>query len=215
MKNIAFLIGGIFLFFSCVNEESKKNNEENSENKGIEQSSTDSLPETEWNGEYLKIKDGDEPKIKRKSQGSDFYSMGRVEIKIEKDSVDFKLFERKKNVLTFTNESITAFVRSAFEEDVKVVFRKKDIVVNHKGKYKVDASGKANNSVLMTIKAGEKSQQKEFTMESGIIEIIHFSPKLGLLELKIDGTFKDSKGASKKGGGMIKMNFEEAVMTAV
>lgn len=215
MKNIAFLISGIFLFFSCVNEDTKKSKEENSKKEEVGKSSADSLPETEWNGEYLKIKDGDEPKIKRKSQGSDFYSMGRVSLIIEKDSVDFKLFEKKKNLLTFTNGSITTFIKSAFNEDIKVQFKKNDIVVNHKGKYKVDTSGKANNSVAMTIKAGEHDQHKEYSLESGEVEIIHFSPRLGDIEMKINGIFKDDKGVNKKGQGIIKMNFEEAVMTAM
>lgn len=214
MKNVAFLIGGIFLFFSCVNDETKVNPDEKTQNEEPNSQSVDGLPDAKWNGEYMKVKDAEEPKIKRKSLGSDFYSMGRVDIIIDNDSVDFKLFERKKNVLTFTNGSITTFIRSAFEEDVKVIFKKNDIVVNHKGKYKVDPTGKANNSVLMTIKAGERGQHKEYTLESGQIEIIHFSPRLGDIEMKIDGTFKDSNGVSKKGKGMIKMNFEEAVMTA-
>jgi len=215
MKNIAFLIGGLFLLFSCTNEETKENKEVESKSEVVQGIAKDSLPEAKWNGEYMKIQDGDEPKIKRKSQGSDFYSMGRVDIDIENDNVDFKLFERKKNGLTFTNGSITAFIRSAFGEDIKVVFKKKDIVINHKGKYKVDTSGKANNSVLMTIKAGERNQHKEYTLESGEIEIIHFSPRLGDIEMKIDGTFKDAEGVNKKGKGIININFEKAVMTAM
>lgn len=214
MRSVAFLISGMFLFYSCTNEESKEIKGEDAK-KEVEKSISDDSPETEWNGEYMRIKEDDEPKIKRKSQGSDFYSMGRVSIVIGKDSVDFKLFEKKKNSLTFTNESITAFVRSAFEEDLHFRFKKKDIVVKHKGKYKADPSGKENNSIAMTIKAGERDQHKEYTLESGEVEIIHFSPRLGDIEMKINGIFTDKEGKKEKGQGMIKMNFEEAVMTAI
>lgn len=216
MRSLAFLISGVVLFFSCTNEESgeHKNKDSEKEEEEVSTPKTDSLPELKWNGEYLQIEDGDEPKIKRKSQGSDFYSMGNVNIKIGNDHVEFKLFERKRNVLSFTNGSITAFIQSAFNEDIHLVFKKSDIILKHQGKYKADPSGKAINSVKMSIKSGEKGKQKEYTLESGEVELIHFSPRLALLELKIKGTFSTKDGTKEKGEGTLKMNFEQAVMTA-
>ncbi|HZH85725.1 MAG TPA: hypothetical protein VFD77_00315 [Brumimicrobium sp.] len=212
MRSLALLIGSIFLFFSCQNEEEQKNlNEVNNKEN---QESVDGLPEGKWNGEYMKIDDDDEPKIKKKSLGSEFFSMGSLKLKIGDDSVDFNLFERQKNILTFTNGSITAFIKSAFNEDVHLYFKKNDIVIHHKGKYKADPSGKANNSVKMTIKSGEVIQQKEYTLESGEVEILHFSPRLGTLEAKINGMFSSKNGKKQKGEGTIKINFEGAIMTA-
>ncbi|PWH85637.1 hypothetical protein [Brumimicrobium oceani] len=215
MKNVAFLIASGLLMFSCSNEKNQTEEDIQTEKEEIQETVSDSTPDAEWNGEYMKIKDEEEPKVKRKSQGSDFYSMGRVDLKIGENQVDFKLFERKKNALTFTNESITAFIRSAFNEDIKVRFKKKDIVINHKGKYKADPSEKANNSFSMTILAGEQGKQKEYTLESGEAEIIAFSPRLGTLEMKIKSIFVKKDGTKQNGEGMIKMNFENAVMTAI
>ncbi len=214
MRNVAFLISVVFLTFSCTSEEIPKSKETDSITQEKE-TPADSLPDSEWNGEYMRIKNEEEPKIKRKSQGSDFYSMGRVDLKIGNNKVDFNLFERKRNSLTFTNESITAFIKSAFDEDIKIQFKKNDIILKHKGKYKADPSGKAQNSFSMTIKAGEENQHKEYTIESGEAEIISFSPRLGTLEVKINGSFLKKDGSKQKGEGMIKMNFEEAVMTAI
>ena len=212
MRSLAFLISGVFLIFSCTQQEEQKNS--NSGQKEVEGSSADSLPEGKWNGEYLKIDDGEEPKIKRKSQGSDFYSMGNVKFKIGDDLVEFQLFERKKNALIFTNQSIKGFIKSAFNEDLHISFKKKDIVVNHKGKYKSDPAEKANNSFNISIKAGKSGEEKEYTLESGEAEILHFSPRMGTLEVKIIGTFSAKDGTKQKGEGTIKMNFEQAIMTA-
>lgn len=215
MKSVALLIGVLFLMISCSNEETSKENGTNLEKKVAKEKNLDSLPDAEWNGEYMKIKDEEEPKIKRKSQGSDFYSMGRVDLKIGDNKIDFKLFERKRNALVFTNESITALITSAFNESIKIRFQKKDIVIHHKDKYKVDPSEKANKSFSMHLNVGEKGKQKEYNIENGEAEIISFSPRLGTLEIKIKGTFIDGQDAKQKGEGMIKMNFEEAVMTAI
>ena len=214
MRTLAFLISGVFLIFSCTHQETE--DEKNSETKKeeLKKLTADSLPDAKWNGEYMKIDDGDEPKIKKKSLGSDFYSMGNVKLNIGKDLVEFKLFERKKNALTFTNGSITAFIKSAFNEDVHISFKKNDIILKHLGKYKADPTGKANNSFKMSIKAGETDQQKEYTLESGEAEILHFSPRMGTLEVKIIGTFSAKDGTKQKGEGTIKMNFEQAIMTA-
>jgi len=211
MKKIAFLISGIFFISSCTSEQKIEGENVASQKEEVTTAAekADDLPEAKWNGEYLKVVDGDEPKIKRKSQGSDFYSMGNVSLIIEGDSIKFKLFERKKNVLTFTTERINAFIKSAFNEDVHLTFKKTDIVTQHKGEYKADPTGKSMNSVKMTVISGEK----EYSLQDGVVEIISFSPRLGTLELKIDGTFKAKDGSKKQGKGAIKMNFEHAVMT--
>lgn len=216
MRSLIFvLISSIFLLLSCKNE-SVKQDEENDGVKKHENESTnviDDLPAAEWNGEYMKIDVDEEPKIKRKSQGSDFYSMGRVDFKIGKNIVDFKLFERKKNALTFTNNSVNAIIKSAFQEDLHVHFRKENILHNYKGKYKVDPTGKSNKSFRMEVVAGEKNQQKKYILESGEAEFIAFSPRLGTFEIKIDGTFSLEDGSEQKGEGSINMRFEDAVMT--
>src|SRR5690554_1592970 len=215
MRSLAFLMISMFLFFSCTNEKNEnRNNDDNSKEMVQEKQLKDSFPDAKWNGEYMKIDDGSKPKIKRKSQGSDFYSMGSVKLNIGDDLVDFKLFERKKNALSFTNRSITAFIRSAFNEDLNMKFKKEDIIIHHKGKYKVDPTGEADNSVKMSIKHGKKDQQREYTLESGVVEIIHFSPRVATLELKIKGLFVSKDGKKHDGEGTIKMNFEHAVMTA-
>src|SRR5690554_3129745 len=139
MRDLVLLTSLIFLLFSCQNEE-------NIEEKNIEKPKIDKtevitiedLPEGEWNGEYIKIVDEAELKPRKKSLGSDFFSMGKLKIDMEEDVIEFDLFERKKNILTFTNASITAFIRSAFNEDVHLYFKKNNIVAHHKGKYKVD-----------------------------------------------------------------------------
>jgi hypothetical protein len=213
MRSLVLLFACVFFFFSCQDKAGDK--DLNGVQEKQETKKADSLPEGKWNGEYLKIDDGEEPKIKRKSQGSDFYSMGRVQLNIGDDLVEFNLFERKKNVLTFTNNSITAFIKSAFNEDVHLYFKKNSIVTHHKGKYKADPSGKTNNSIKMTIKSGEKDQQTEYVLENGEAEILHFSPRLGTLEVKINGTFSTKDGQKHKGEGIIKMNFEGAVMTTM
>ena len=215
MRNFVLLIGIAFLIFSCSDEDTQVKDDNETENNGVAKSNSDSLPDTEWNGEYLKITDEEEPKITRKSQGSDFYSMGKVYLKIGETIVDITIFERKKNALVFTNKSITGFIKSAFSDEITLKFKKKDIVVNHKGKYKADPSEKANNSFSMKILAGKKDQKKEFSVESGEAEIINFSPSLGTLEMKIIGNFVDEKGDKLKGEGMIKMNFESSVMMAI
>ena len=154
-----------------------------------------------------------ELKPRKKSLGSDFFSMGKLKIDMEEDVIEFDLFERKKNILTFTNASITAFIRSAFNEDVHLYFKKNNIVTHHKGKYKVDPSGEANNSVRMVIQSEKDGQSISYQMETGEVEILNFSPRLGTLEATIKGTFSNAKGEKQKGEGTLKMNFEGATMT--
>lgn len=144
MRSLFFLIGVVILLSSCntENTEESAKSKTSQKEKSEEPAVIDSLPDATWNGEYMKIDDEEEPKIKRKSQGSDFYNMGRVDLKIGEEHIDFKLFERKRNALTFTNNSINAIIKSAFNEDLHVHFKKKALCSIIKGSIQLIQQGK-------------------------------------------------------------------------
>lgn len=215
MRQLVFIISGLILFYSCQNKENDKEdvlNQEDSAKVMI----TDSLPDAEWNGEYMKIKDADEPDINRKSIGSEYYKIGNVTLKIGNQELTFINFLGKKNVLSFTKKSITAFITSGQNEQIHLQFYKEEIRSNYKGKYRVDpdSKGKTNATFTMTVKTNEKGKKQEYTLETGKAEMIKFTPELGAFVMNVKGNFTDQNGIKYEGKGEIKMNFENVAMTA-
>lgn len=211
MKNLTVLLMVLFALVACTTN-SKEENSIDSED--IETTTVDSLPEGKWNGEYLKIEREEGLKRKKQSLGSEFYSMGSGHFLIDTDSIHFKLFEKKKNVLSFNNGSITALVKNAFNDGFKVVFKKDKIVNNSKGNYSVDKNGLKDKSVNMTFQTVLDGKAMELTLINGSVELIDFNPRLANLEFKIsNGVLQNEEGIEHKMNGSIKMRFEHAVMT--
>lgn len=211
MKNLTVLLIVSFALVACnnVSTESKS-----SVLDDVEETTVDSLPEGKWNGEYLKIESEDGPKRKKKSLGSEFYSMGSGHFLIDNDSIPFKLFEKKKNVLSFNNGAITALVKNAFKDGFKIVFKKDKIVNNSKDVYSVDPEGVKNKSVSMTFQTIVSDKAVALTLIKGTVELLDFNPRLANLEFNItDGVLQDEEGTTYKISGRIKMRFEQAVMT--
>lgn len=215
MKNAFFILFTMAFFFSCTNEKATDEKTTENDNKSASEVTTvDSLPDAKWNGEYMKIDSAEKKENKRKSRGSEFYSMGSVKLSIGDKAHDITVFERKKNGLTFTTESIQAFITSAYNENIKIRFNKQKIVTEHRVKYTADPTEQANQSFSMTINMGDQEKDQEYRMEKGTAEILDFSPRTGVLHVMFEGTFTDKDGNKQKGKGAIKMNFEGAVMTA-
>lgn len=221
MKKIAFLIGGVMILWACKSE-NKSDDSQEKEGQRVENSDdfqqelADTALKTKWNGEYLKVQDEEEEKkVTRKSLGSDFYSMGKVDLEIGGENIVFDLFEKKKNVLTFTTETINAFISSAFSESINVKFKKKEVFKKAKGEYSFDADLSKNKSMNMKLERVGKEKNKTYTMVSGKANILDFSPRIGTLELNLEGVFEDNEGNQYNGSGRIKMRFEEAIMTAL
>lgn len=208
MKQLVFIISGLILF-SCQNEESTHNQKSNEKVMY-----TDSLPDAEWNGEYMKIKNPDEPEIKRKSHGSEYFNMGNVALKIGEKEITYINFDKSKTVLSFTGKSINAFITNDQNEQIHLYFKKENIPSNYKGKYKADPEGKSNSSFTMSITSNEEGKKQEYTIQTGEAEITKFSPQLATFELTVKGVFINQEGTKQNGKGKIKMNFENAVMTA-
>lgn len=211
MKKVVFLFFASAVLFACQND---KNTISNTIDEEVEALTLDSLPEGKWNGEYMKVEaeEDDVKKPKRKGFGSDIYSMGKVNIYMEQDTVLFQIFERRKNVMTFTTQKVRAFIRSAFNEDIHLTFTKDKIVTSPNAKYNADPSGEKNNGVKMTIKALVNDEIEEYTFTNGYIQITTFDPNLGNLVAEIKGEFENSKGEKQKTNGIIDMRFEEAIM---
>ncbi|PKR81917.1 hypothetical protein CW751_00855 [Brumimicrobium salinarum] len=215
MKKIVFIFCAVQILVSCTNERNHKEEVKKESEKTVketENGNLDSLPNAKWNGEYMKIEDTDEPPRRKQSLGSEYFNMGKVDFKIGEYHLDIKMFKKKKNILTFTTQSVTALIKSAFNDQIKLHFVKENIVSQPKGKFIVDSKQQKNKSVSMTLKTGNN---QSFVLEEGEGEIIEFSPRLGTLNVKIKGVFIDKNGEKHKGTGKINMNFEGATMTAI
>lgn len=209
MKKIVFVFSLVFLIFSCKNDKNKSQNSDGN----IDLHTIDNLPEGEWNGEYIKIKDEDEgERIKKQSLGSEFYSMGTVKFNLGTDSIDFKLFEKRKNNLTFSETTINAIITSASGDIIKVKFFKNKIIDNHKGNYKAANEATKNQTVSMTLTTQENDTETLYNLSKGTIEILEFNPRLATLEFKMNGTFSTTNGIEKEATGIVDLHFEEAIM---
>lgn len=215
MKKIVILSLGIILFSSCQQGNEEQQYQKEDLESDVEIITVDSLPDAKWNGEYMKIESQDREKgTRRQSYGADMYNMGTMKIFLNgKDTINFSIYERRKNVLTFNSSNLRLFIRSAFEEDVHLHFQKNNIVTQAKGKYKVDPTQQANNSVFMRIYATVGDEKKEFTMQKGEIEIKNFDVQLSRIELALEGTFITDSGEEIKGSGEMNLLFEESIMT--
>ena len=204
MKQLVFIIGGFFLFFSC------QNNTQNNASKE-EVMTLDSLPDAEWNGEYMKIESPDEPNIKTKSRGSEIYNLGKVELSIDDREFTFITFIRNKNILSFNKNSITAFITNGRSEQIQLSFNKEQIQSKYKGQYTTSS----NPSFSMLVEVREEGKNKEYTLKNGAAEIVKFSPQAGTFVVDFKGTFVDKDNEKHTGQGKIKMKFENVAMTAV
>ncbi len=203
MRQLVFIIGGIILFYSCQNKE--QNNDGNKEVMTL-----DSLPNAKWNGEYMKIESSDEPDIKTKSSGSEIYNMGKVELKIADKEFEFIDFIRNKNVLSFSKNSITAFITNGKSEQIQLNFKKNEILSKYKGQYTIGSS--PFFSMQVTVK--EEGEFMRYTLENGEAEIVKFSPQVGNFVIHLKGIFVDKNNGKHKGHADIKMKFENVAMTA-
>lgn len=211
MKKIAFLTLVLFSFFACQNEQDKEVTTDDKE--AAEATTTDSLPEGKWNGEYLKIEDGEKDnRAQKQSFGSEMYSMGTLKFFIEKDTINFTSYAKRKTALIFTTTEVRAFIRSSFNEEVQLFFKKDNIITKGKGKYKADPTGTVKNGVKITMNVKANNEIVEYVLENGEVELINFDPQMSRLHLLVNGGFKNKAGDIKKGNGEIDILFEEAIM---
>ena len=206
-RGFIVLLGmGIFLVSCRSNEASETSSEK------VKITHYDSLPEGKWNGEYIEIVDEDRPEIKRKSLGSDFYNMGKAHIEIDGDSLDFRTFEKKRNVLSFTKTRIKAFIQNAFNERVVIQFNKKGIDTNFKGKYKGAMNNDGNQTFTLTVFKNVDGKEVEYQLQSGSAELIDFQPRLGNFEFTVKGRLISEEGTELPIEVDINIRFEEAIM---
>ena len=210
MKQLIFFIGVLISFSSCQNKEKEDALQKN----GEKVMTTDHLPDAEWNGEYMKIKDANEPEVNRKSLGSEYFNMGKVALKIGNNEISYINFTKSKTVLSFSEKSINAFITNDQDEQIHLHFKKENILSNYKGKYKADPKGKSNASFKMSITKNEDGEKQVYTLQSGEAEIIEFSTQIATFVMNLKGIFINEGGTAYKGEGEIKMDFETAVMTA-
>lgn len=209
MKKFAALTLVASSFFACQNEQTK----EVSTEEGVFETTTDSLPEGKWNGEYMRIEDGEKDnRAKKQSFGSEMYSMGTLKFFIDKDTINFTSYTKNKTALVFTTTEIRAFIRSSFNEEVQLFFKKDNIITKGKGKYKADPTGTIKNGVKMTMNVKVNNEQVEYVLENGEIELLEFDPQITKFHALVSGDFKSKSGDIKKGKGEIDILFEEAIM---
>lgn len=213
MINKLLFAFSFILLLSCVNDKKEKT-EENTTNQTKKTEMKDSLagvPKGDWNGEYYEVDNKkDSAKSGKKSRGAEYFSMGKVVFTFDKQEYEINLFDQKKNAISFSEEHLFAFIRSAFNETVEFRFHGSNMTENVERTYKVDTTETANNSVKLVLNLGQKGEKKRYLLTSGTVEIEKFSSS-GSFEAKIKGTFIDVDGNKYPGNGSVNMRFEMVV----
>ncbi|GEM_PF-2302203 len=204
MKRLIFLVA-IAVFCACDNEGEKE--------KEQEVMTTDQLPEGEWNGEYVEVKDtvAEKKKPKKKSKGSAYFSMGMVEVEADTMHFSIDLFDQKKNYVTISENSLMMRIKSAQRDFLVIQLKKSNIVGNYAGTYPIDRDGKKMPSSAIDFNRLASKNQLQLTMVSGSTELESFSPRLGKAVLQAKGTFEDASGNTFPGSVNVDMRFESVV----
>ena len=216
MINKLLFAFSFILLLSCVNDKKEKT-EENTTNQTKKTEMKDSLagvPKGDWNGEYYEVDNKrDSAKSGKKSRGAEYFSMGKVVFTFDKQEYEINLFDQKKNAISFSEEHLFAFIRSAFNETVEFYFHAAEITDNALGNYTADTTGSANGTVKLVLNLGQKGEKKRYILTSGNVEIKKFSSQLGSFKAVIKGTFTDQKGNKHQGNGTVNMRFETVVQS--
>lgn len=209
MKRLIFL-AAIATFCACENTAEKEEKEKAEE---PEVTTTDQLPEGEWNGEYIKVEDtvAEKKKPKKQSKGSSFYNMGTVEVEADTMHFSIDLFDQKKNYATISENSLMMRIKSAQRDFVVIQLKKPNMVGNYAGTYPIDRDGKKMPSSAIDFNRLASKKQLQWTMVSGSTELESFSPRLGKVVLKAKGTFEDASGNTFPGSINVDMRFESVV----
>ena len=203
MKKV-FILMLVVAATSCDNQQTTEK---------VEQTTVDSLPEGEWNGEYIEVKDSvaDEKKPKRKSNGSEYYNMGKVEVTVDTVEFSIDLFDRRKNHITIAENSLSMRIKSAQQDYLSIKVAKPGIVSNYPGVYEIDPDGKKSMYSAIDFNRLSSENRMNVTMISGETTLESFSPRLGKVILTAEGTFKDRDGNTFPGKVNINMRFESVV----
>lgn len=207
MKKVMFIFT-IATLFACKSES------ENTTDQEIK-TSVDQLPEGEWNGEYIEIKDtlDDDKKPKKKSKGADYFNMGTVKVTIDTAEFSIDLFDQKKNHLTINRNSLMMRIKSAQRDFISITIKKPDVLNNPVRSYTIDADGSKPTSSAIDFSRLLIDEPLMLTMVSGTTTLEEFSAGLGKVVLKAEGKFKDEKGELHDGKVIVNMRFESVVST--
>lgn len=211
MRQLVFVISGLVLCYSCQNSNDKEKDHADKEKIML----TDSLPDAEWNGEYMKVKDDeDDEKDKRstRSMGSKYYKIGEVNLQIGNHELKFINFLGNRNVLSFTKNSIKAIITNDQNEQIELHLKKEGILSNFKGTYKGSVQGTSNASLTMMVTIEKGGGKKKYNLQSGTGKLIEFSPRNGKFEMDLEGVFTDKSDKKYNGDAEIKIQFENVAM---
>ncbi|MBW7868775.1 MAG: hypothetical protein H3C31_10660 [Brumimicrobium sp.] len=199
------IIASITLFFpSCKNETNKNK-------QSTDVLTYDSLPKGKWNGEYIRVKDDAEKKIKKKGNSSEFLHLGEVKLTLDQEIIDITLFEGKLNALSFNSSTINTLIKGTEGEEIQVYFKNNTTILTHyKGDYTADPEQNEKKGVKMIVRLGEKT----YTLTKGNVQIIDFNPQGGIIEFSVKGEFSDTENSTIKGKGNVKMRFETSIRLA-
>lgn len=208
MKEILFIMLCVAVF-ACKND---SDSQKKSSSKKI---TVDSLPDGEWNGEYIEVTDSlaEEKKPKKKSHGAEYFNMGTVEVTVDEKTFSIDLFEQKKNHLTINRNSLVMRIKSAQRDYLSIQLKKPDILTDPTGEYKIDADGSKPTSSALDFNRLALDDQTMVTMVSGKTTVESFSPRLGKIVLKAEGMFEDKEGNKHPGTVKVNMRFESVVST--
>lgn len=208
MKKIVFFVLGAAIF-AC------KNDTDSQTESMPQQTTVDSLPDGEWNGEYIAVKDSlaEEKKPKKQSRGAEYFNMGTVEVTVDTMEFSIDLFDQKKNHLTINRNSLVMRIKSAQRDYVSIQLKKPDILNEPLGTYQIDADGSKPTSSAVDFNRLSLKNRTVVNMISGSTTLKSFSPRLGKVELEAKGTFEDRDGNKYPGKVFVKMRFESVVST--
>lgn len=207
MKKVIFIFT-IATLFACKSES------ENTTDQEVE-TTVDQLPEGEWNGEYIEIKDtlDEDKKPKKKSKGADYFNMGTVKVTMDTAEFSIDLFDQKKNHLTINRNSLMMRIKSAQRDFISITIKKPDVLNNPVRSYTIDPDGSKPTSSAIDFSRLSIDEPLMLTMVSGTTTLEEFSAGLGKVVLKAEGKFKDEKGELHDGKVIVNMRFESVVST--
>lgn len=194
----------------CVNLSCKNSNNQTTPAQQQKDTIATQQTDTIFNGEYLKIQPNTSPqKDEKQSLGGDYFSMGHVNITLNKEKITIVMHKKSQTVLAFSKSGLNALVQGVKGNHLHIHFTKSNIIRTAKGSYPIDKDGKLNPSMLLTLKSNEKI----YNLIKGHATLIDFLPRTAHLQFEFSGIFKDQSGQYFKGNGTIDMNFGRAVMT--
>lgn len=208
MKKIFILFIGIAFLFSCTNH-AKKNGtpgkQETSANKDTTGILSSQQKKGKFNGEYIQVPSKDTEKDRQMTLGSDYFSMGKVNFTLGSGNFSIKLFYKEGTVLTFSYNYINTFIQSSSGKKMHLHLTTSS--ANAVGTYIAKIHSTTPKTASLTL----SYHQKKYTLISGKVKVISFSPKKAKLHITVDGKVKDSNGKIQSIKGVMDVSYGEAI----